>query len=186
MVSNNPVDSILLLLKLVLTTYENAILLYLSFDELEFKCNSLFLKIFLLFATKLSNNHHIFMESNDRHNKLDLQSFLSSIEDSVNKIERDMESLCCRSETSLRSRISSSVDWQLQVVFASLQRAASSLQENIKSFKQEIIKVYITLSDYYSSLQSICCLMRALQHDIEYCFPTILKELTRVFVPAME
>ncbi|KAL3509035.1 hypothetical protein ACH5RR_028436 [Cinchona calisaya] len=133
MVSNNPVDSILLHLKLALDKLRECHLTVYPLDEFEFKRNSLFLKIFLLCATKWSNNHHMFLESNDRHSKLDLQSFLSSIQDTVNKIGRDMESLCRGSETSLRSWIYSSG------LRENLQRVASSLRENIMSFKKEII-----------------------------------------------
>ncbi|KAL3509007.1 hypothetical protein ACH5RR_028408, partial [Cinchona calisaya] len=162
MVSNNPVDSILLHFDVVLnkTKFKRPFKMSSSFDELEFKRNSLFLKIFLLCATKWSNNHHMFLESNDDHNKLDLPSFLSSIEDSVNKIGRDMESHRRRSETSFQSGVPPSKYRELHAFFAYLQLVDSNLRENIKCFKQEIIKVYITLSDYYSSLQSSCCLMR--------------------------
>ncbi|KAL3509018.1 hypothetical protein ACH5RR_028419 [Cinchona calisaya] len=160
MVSNNPVDSILLHLKLVLNNLRQCHFDVSLFDELEFKRNSLFLKIFLLCARNWSNNHHMLLESNDDHKKLDLSSFLSSIEDSVNKIGRAMESLCRRSETSLQSMISSSVDSSRRDVYASLQRVASKLWQNKKYFKQEIIKVHITLSDHNISLQSSCCLIR--------------------------
>ncbi|KAL3509491.1 hypothetical protein ACH5RR_028892 [Cinchona calisaya] len=155
MVSNNPVDSILLHLELALNKLREWHSHISCFDEFEceFQSNLLFLKIILLYATKWSNNHHMFLESNDDHNKLDLPSFLSSIEDIVNKIGRDIESLCRRSQTSIEFMHTSPA-------FLPLRDMAYNLRENIKSFKQEIIKVYITLSDYHSSIQSSCCLMR--------------------------
>ncbi|KAL3509036.1 hypothetical protein ACH5RR_028437 [Cinchona calisaya] len=111
-------------------------------DALALQQNLQFLKTFQLCARKWSNND-VYLDRND-HKKVELRSFLSYIETTVNKIVDYFRFLCLVSS--------------YNSVVRDLKPLVSNLRENMKSFQQEIIKVYITLSDYNSSMQSTCCM----------------------------
>ncbi|KAL3509039.1 hypothetical protein ACH5RR_028440 [Cinchona calisaya] len=119
------------------------------YDVRDLKHNLQFLKPFLLCVRKLSNNnnHHVYLDFSDfRQNSkpVVLQSFLSSIEYTINESGKSIQSFCRRWE-------SSSSDLEF---FVSLVSAVSNFQANIKSLKQKVIKAYITLSGHCSSSQS--------------------------------
>lgn len=76
--------------------------------------------------------------------KVSLQSFLSCVEDTVNKYEEFIHFLA------LKSRTLSGTTPEICQVFC-------EFEEQIKSFKKDIIQVYITLASY-SSVQSNSCM----------------------------
>ncbi|KAL3509019.1 hypothetical protein ACH5RR_028420 [Cinchona calisaya] len=111
-------------------------------DALALQQNLQFLKTFQLCARKWSNND-VYLDRND-HKKVELRSFLSCIDNTVNKIGEYFHFLCLLSS--------------YNSVVRDLKPLVSNLRVNMKSFQQEIIKVYITVSDYNSSMQSTCCM----------------------------
>ncbi|KAL3500924.1 hypothetical protein ACH5RR_040017 [Cinchona calisaya] len=112
------------------------------YDALALQQNLQFLKTFQLCARNWSNND-VYLDRND-HKKVELRSFLSYIETTVNKVGDYFHFLCLLSS--------------YNSIVRDLKPLVSNLRENMKSFLQEIIKVYITLSDYNSSMQFTCCM----------------------------
>ncbi|KAL3509001.1 hypothetical protein ACH5RR_028402 [Cinchona calisaya] len=158
MAASTPVDSVLHDVDLLLDSFEKHKEFDLGvfglgkyFDDL--KLNLQFLKTFLLCARKWSTNYHVFLESSNDSMKVDqvdhLPSLLSSIEETVNKIGSDIQSLCGRLESSL-------ID--VNFVFSCLLPVVNPFKDNLMSFRQESIEVYTTLSNFNISLQSSCCM----------------------------
>ncbi|KAL3509043.1 hypothetical protein ACH5RR_028444 [Cinchona calisaya] len=132
--------------------------------------NLQFLKTFMLCARKWSNSD-VYWESKDNM-KLDLQSFLSSIEVTVNKIGWGIKSLSHRSE--------SSIDNLSEMLSNSA--LVDSFKKNIESFKQEIMGVYITLSNYSSSQSSFCMRDDELVDFIDSILQNLVKLLHFLYV----
>ncbi|KAL3508956.1 hypothetical protein ACH5RR_028357 [Cinchona calisaya] len=178
MAASTPVDSVLRQLEELFRNIRRPG----SFHVYELKLNLLFLKTFFLCARKWSNNNNdvyikfivdnlAYMQKTEE--KVPLRSFLFTMEDTLNKYGRDIQSLCSRSGSTVIN---------FEYMISAVEPVLSSFRESLKSFKQKIISAYTSLSDYNSSLQSSFCaaddklvdfidsILHNLVHLLKLCF----------------
>nr|XP_027120389.1 putative late blight resistance protein homolog R1B-17 [Coffea arabica]XP_027120391.1 putative late blight resistance protein homolog R1B-17 [Coffea arabica] len=135
------VDRVLLDLELLMNNYKRH---YVAVSDVADAIRDVkFLKTFIVCARKWSQSNDLYLESDNVVKKVSLPSFLSCIDDTVHKYEEDIHSLSLRSET---EEMSHTLDEPL----------ISKFRKQIKSFKQEIIQVYVMLVSS-RSLQSNSC-----------------------------
>ncbi|KAL3498702.1 hypothetical protein ACH5RR_041434 [Cinchona calisaya] len=126
------VDSVLHDLELLQSNFQKHDLFEIGFSDIRKDFESLklslqFLKTFLLCARKWSNNEIY----------VDLRAFLSTIDVTMCKNGRDIQSLCHRSKSS---------NIHMEGVVKSLKPVVSGFRGKIKSFKQQVIEAYTALS----------------------------------------
>nr|XP_027107558.1 late blight resistance protein R1-A-like [Coffea arabica] len=130
------------------------------------KLNLLFLKPVLLCARNWSSDQL----------KVRLRAFLSKIEAPVNRSGMDIKSLNLRSKSS----------FNLKSVVTALKPVVSNLLGNIKSFKQDIIDIYETLSSCSSSESGSCLRDYELVDFIDSVLQNLIDLLSRRYFESME
>ncbi|XP_027164085.1 putative late blight resistance protein homolog R1A-4 [Coffea eugenioides] len=130
------------------------------------KLNLLFLKPVLLCAKNWSNDQL----------KVRLRDFLSKIEAPVNRSGMDIKSLNLRSKS----------PFNLKSVVTALKPVVSNLLGNIKSFKQDIIDIYDTLSSCSSSESGSCLRDCELVDFIDSVLQNLIDLLSRRYFESME
>ncbi|XP_027164061.1 putative late blight resistance protein homolog R1B-17 [Coffea eugenioides] len=130
------------------------------------KLNLLFLKPVLLCARNWSSDQL----------KVRLRAFLSKIEAPVNRSGMDINSLNLRSKS----------PFNLKSVVTALKPVVSNLLGNIKSFKQDIIDIYDTLSSCSSSESGSCLRDCELVDFIDSVLQNLIDLLSRRYFESME
>ncbi|XP_027158496.1 late blight resistance protein R1-A-like [Coffea eugenioides] len=130
------------------------------------KLNLLFLKPVLLCARNWT----------DDQLKVRLRAFLSKIEAAVNRPGMDINSLYLRSKSA----------FNLKSLVTSLKPIVSNLLGKIKSFKQEIIDIYKTLSSCSSSESGSCLRNCELLDFIDSVLQNLFDLLSRRYFESME
>ncbi|XP_027166144.1 putative late blight resistance protein homolog R1B-16 [Coffea eugenioides] len=142
MASTCSIDRVFLDLELLLNSSRDR---HVPFDAIK---HMQFLKTFLMCARKWSQSNDLYLESDNVVKKVSLPSFLSCIEDTFHEYEKDIHSLSHRSETD-KQEIENYTIGSYYSMFR-------ELEKQIKSLKQEIIKIYFALASNRSFQSNSC------------------------------